>query len=110
VNVWEDRIFRVWEYSVSHDRLLIRSPKGAGHSRNVDLRFFGVTYMALGTLFRGLRVEVQTPEASRALLDSKAWEENSHVVILHSGQDRSIVVAASFAVEENERDIFDSGM
>ena len=50
-----DRIFRIWDYVVSHDQLLIRSyDKEKG---NIDLLFYGVEYFNCPTIFRGLIID-----------------------------------------------------
>ena len=43
----KNRNFQLWEYHVSHGSLLIRSPKRGEDTKNIDIVFAGVEYMAL---------------------------------------------------------------
>jgi hypothetical protein len=74
----EDRIFKVWEYQVSHGELLIRSQKSPATEAlvervaNVDIVFVGVEYMAVPRVFRGLEIHLAMSSERRdleALLD-----------------------------------------
>ncbi len=111
----EDRQFQVWEYQVSHGQLLIRSPKSPPTERaperttNVDISFLGVEYMSVPRVLRGLVLEQATPEEVRELgaLLGKAPERGAVVVLASAGR-RFFVVAHSFAVSENDWDIFES--
>lgn len=109
------RDFQVWEYQVSHGQLLIRSPKrpATGTSpecaTNVDLVCLGVEYMALPRALRGLEIESPTAEELRGLEATVgAPLTGEHVRILVSGGRRFPVVAATFAMVENDWDIFES--
>jgi hypothetical protein len=111
----EDRQFQVWEYQVSHGQLLIRSPKSPATERtperttNVDIAFLGVEYMSVPRVLRGLVLEQATPEEVRELgaLLGKPPERGAVVVLASAGR-RFFVVAHSFAVSENDWDIFES--
>ena len=109
------RIFKVWEYQVSHGQLLIRSPKAPEslsvpvQVTNLDLSFNGVEYMAIPRLLRGIElVEATAQELDllSGILDRSIELEN--VFVLRSGTHRFPIVAASFAASENSWDIFES--
>lgn len=103
-----DRRFQIWEFSVSHGRLLIRSPAGPESAKNIDLLFSGVQYMACARLMRGIRIEQPSTEDNevvtrlfRALRDS----EELHVLV--SAEGRNYIVAASAQLSENGKGLFD---
>jgi len=110
-----DRTFKVWEYQVSHGQLLIRSPKSPSTEQsvelltNIDLVCLGVEYMAVSSFLRGLELLPATANELNELGDllGKAIEPNS-VRVLASGGKRFPIVASSFALSENDWDIFES--
>jgi hypothetical protein len=51
-----DRIYRLWDYTVSHAQLLIRSPAGPGHPHNDDHMFAGVRLVSAPTTMTGMVV------------------------------------------------------
>jgi len=104
-----DRTFQVWLYKVSHGQLLIRSPKSEGQSTNLDLMFFGVRFIHLPMLFRGLEVaDSSVEEVSRSTTIVEHYGLSSKAYGLFSGSGRYWVLADSVEVEENDLDIFSS--
>ena len=110
-----DRVFKVWEYQVSHGQLLIRSPQAPAtntspeRTTNVDLVCLGVEYMAVPRAFRGLELLQPTRselEQIEALLGRSI--DSSSVRMLASEGKRFPVVASSFSLSENDWDIFES--
>ena len=113
--VTSDRVFKVWEYQVSHGQLLIRSPKapatGTAPERltNVDLVCLGVEYMSLPRLLRGIELSEPSSEELKQLESLLGRRiESGSVRILASEGRRFPVVAASFSLSENDWDIFES--
>lgn len=51
-----DRIFRMWDYCVSHDQCLIRSSGEGLNSPNIDVIFYGVSYLEIPSLFDGIKI------------------------------------------------------
>lgn len=103
------RMFQTWEFKVSHGQLLIRSPKDANHSTNIDLMFAGVEYMDLPRHLGQL--EVHEPDEtdisfSRERLPKRGSSDS--IFVLMSDSRRYRIVAAGMKVSENELDIFDS--
>jgi hypothetical protein len=110
-----DRVFKVWEYQVSHGQLLIRSPQAPAtntspeRTTNVDLVCLGVEYMALPRAFRGLALVHPTRnelEQLESLLGRPI--DSSNVRMLASEGKRFPVIASSFSLSENDWDIFES--
>jgi len=52
-----DRRFQVWQYTVSHGQLLIRSTKEGGHETQVDVLFKNVRALNIPVTFDGLAIE-----------------------------------------------------
>ncbi len=110
-----DRIFKIWEYQVSHGLLLIRSPKapalGVDPERhtNIDIIFREVAYMNLPSVFRGVKFGQASAEelGSLEVLLGKAFDPDLAHTLLSEGR-RFVVVAASVTVSENDWDIFES--
>ena len=51
------RTFQLWDYHVSHSRLLLRSPASPGDAKNQDILFYGVESLDIPTIFRGLEID-----------------------------------------------------
>jgi hypothetical protein len=68
------RRYQLWQYSVSHGQLLLRSPKDATHGTRVDVLFSGVRSLNLPTLIDGLSIEEsKEPAAVRDVGNLGAW-------------------------------------
>src|SRR5882757_8618623 len=110
-----DRVFKVWEYQISHGQLLIRSPKAPATGTspefltNVDLVCLGVDYVAVPRALNGLELLPPSPDEIRhfEILLGKAIAPDN-IRILASGGKRFSVVASSYALSENDWDIFES--
>jgi len=55
------RYFKVWAFSTSHTRLLLRSTKEDGWPTRIDLYFGGVSRMLLRPYYSGLRAGPADP-------------------------------------------------
>ncbi|MFI1470127.1 hypothetical protein [Streptomyces wuyuanensis] len=77
-----DRYFEVWQYSVGHGRLLLRStrdrpPATASSTRRptrIEVHFTGVGLMLLGPAYEGLVVRSATDEESSTVLRDRGIE------------------------------------
>jgi len=109
IHLFSNRTFQLWEYRVGHGSLLIRSPRGPDLKTNVDIVCAGVEYLAAPRFLRGLEIVEPTLEELQ-LLEQKLGRSllASTVRIFASSGQRFPIVAASFKLEENERDIFES--
>lgn len=106
------RTFRVWDLRVSHDQLLLRSPKNESHPSNIDIIFVGVEYIGIPTMFRGLRIDAPTDDDCKAAehaLGASIAAPN-RVYVLENNGHRHIIVAAGMKMYENELDIFESSL
>jgi hypothetical protein len=108
-----DRTFKLWDYHTSHNHLLLRSPKSPGSNRtppantNIDIKFFGVSYLNIPTLLRGF--EIVTPNVEEInTIDSlfpNRTAENKIFIIVSAG-NRYLLVAVGCEISENDLDIF----
>lgn len=90
------RVFKIWDYNVSHKQLLIRSPRTNGEVENIDVIFWGVEHISLASSFDGLSLE-------RGVANS---ETSIPVFAVGSGH----VIAAGCKVLVNQLEIFDSSL
>lgn len=104
-----DRSFQMWDYCVSHQQLLFRSPRSAVMTTNVDILLWGVKFLNLSTFMSGIVIEDALPEE---LLTAKnrfeLTSERGKGFCFISQNIRFLVVADNFKVFENTLDIFDS--
>ncbi|KHD06431.1 hypothetical protein PN36_12850 [Candidatus Thiomargarita nelsonii] len=99
----ELRSFRLWEFNVNHNQLLLRSPQ------NVDIAFVGVGYVELPTKLDGITIcQPSANEIERICerLGSSVAPDEIHV--LSSGGKRYLVVAKK--IWDNDLDIFESSL
>lgn len=105
-----DRKLRMWEYRVSHDQLLLRSPKD-GASRNLDIVFVGVQYVALPARLDGVEIGRGTEDdVLRAEQACGKPVAADRVFSVHTGGGQYMIVAASVRMFENDLDMFESSL
>lgn len=106
--VYSDRKFQLWNYSVSHGSLLIRSPKSLNVSNNIDLICLGVEYLSIPRHIDGLELVAATNEEVVLLSSLLQKDLNANTVrVVASYGRRFPIVAASFEISEHDRDIFE---
>jgi hypothetical protein len=106
-----DRRFRMWDYRVSHDQMLLRSPKSEEHLRNQDLVFVGVQYLELPTMLKELAlVEPKAVERERVAQVLGRSIPEDQVFVLSTGQSRFLVVAAAMRSFENDLSFLESSL
>ena len=107
----EEQHFQFWEYRVSHGQLLIRSPKSSRQTNNIDLVFKGVKYVCLPRYLKGIKMLNVTDEDRNQIEKVLAQQvEREHIRVLGSGGQKYYVVSEVFYIQENDREIFDSGL
>ena len=104
------RIFKVWDYRVSHQQLLIRSPQRPDTTTNIDLVFWGVKTFRLDTLLRGVDVRAAEAADIQALGLNDYVAAGAKVFLLSEGDHSAFVVSGGMKVLENDLDIFDSSL
>lgn len=106
-----DRIFKLWDYRVSHNQLLLRSPKTEAMPTNIDVAFVGVEYLDLPTELTSLAlVPAEDSDLDRIKEAFGKVALESEVFVIQTSTHRHIVVAAAMQVFENDLDIFESSL
>ena len=96
-----DHHFRLWDYDVSHDKLLLRSAESPSQPYNIDIVFYAVERLDIPTLFMG-GLEISEPDPSEGPRDGL-----NIFRIAADGQQYSIV-ALAYYVFKNRLDTTDS--
>lgn len=105
------RLFRLWDYNVSHNQLLLRSPRSPDVSKNIDIVFWGVQYIGIPTALAGIEIdEATTGDMQLAEQMLGRALDSSDVRPIVSRERRYLIVASGFKVLENELDIFESSL
>jgi hypothetical protein len=102
-----ERTFQMWDYHSSHSQLLLRSPKRPGITTNIDIKFFGVSYLNIPTIIRGCSIveaSAEEIEIVDALLPNRS--DASDIFIISSAGNRYPIVAINYKISENTLDIF----
>src|SRR5690348_4830420 len=105
---FRSQAFKVWDYSVSHRQLLLRSAAEDSGS-NVDLIFTDVSYVQLGTRLEDLVVRSATSSELRTLASrvGHVVDPSEAFVLEATGVPPGFVVAANVVVEKNDLDLFE---
>lgn len=106
-----ERVLKLWDYRVSHQQLLVRGPKGANQSKNLDIAFVGVRYLSIPSTMRGVSIEAANADEVRELqIVLGNLVEPDSIFVMCTGASRHIVVAAAMKIFENELEIFESSL
>lgn len=104
-----ERVFKIWDYSVSHRQLLLRSPKSEKQVDNVDVVFWGVEFISIPSILNGLSLR-QVGEDEVVSFRPSALKKNALVIRIDAGTEHGFVEAAGCKILENQVDIFDSSL
>jgi hypothetical protein len=106
-----DRHFRIWDYNVSHDQMLLRSAPTPDVSRNVDIIFWGVDYLGIPSRFTGVEIEEASPE-EEATMNPIVGQKcvKPKIYRLSTEGKRYLVAAVGFRVFENDLELFESSL
>lgn len=98
------RRFQVWEYSVSHAQLLLRSVRDGDHPTRVDVLFKNVGYMALPSAFMVDVIEELTGDELAMLegLAAGALRDGRTAFRLATADGEGLVVAGVMVSAEDE--------
>jgi len=100
-----DRYFVVSDFLISHGQLLLRSEKAKGHGVNIDIIFFGTTYMQLFTYLHGvtIRIAKNKGDIDYGSVSSHLSYKDNYLFEIETGKGEVYYIAASFfKVYENE--------
>jgi hypothetical protein len=105
------RAFQLWEYRVSHQQLLIRSPKTDKFNKNIDVIFRGVKLMDIITSLDEVKFEKPQKNDFQSL--NPIWFKDDspyELYILASENRRNKIVAVGIQVIENNLDLFETSL
>lgn len=104
------RMFQLWDYTVSHQQMLLRSPiMPAVADDNIDIFLWGVAYVDLPTRLDGLSISWANPdEASEITRLLPGSIHSPRVFCFESNSHRYRIAASGLEVLRNQLDIFDS--
>jgi hypothetical protein len=86
--------FKMWEYRVSHQSLLIRNIKSAGG--NTDMIFMGVEYLNIPVLLNGVEVFLcEDGDVVKNKVDFFSSGESSKIYFVRSGGGEGFVISFS---------------
>ena len=103
--IGEPRKFLIWEYTVSHSQLLLRSPREGGYPTRIDVVFKNVDFLSVGTTAVLDRIE----EVERAEIERLGGQ--AAMIALTGGQrgyrlsgpsTDGLVLSGAFAIHEDE--------
>ncbi|MEV8637569.1 hypothetical protein AB0395_38595 [Streptosporangium sp. NPDC051023] len=97
------RGFQVWQYSVSHSTLLLRSVNVAGFSTRIDVVFVGVELMLIRPTYSKLIIFCVEGDEKREILVNESEEVIGKQLFLLDGK-ASYVVAGGFSWHEDAGD------
>ncbi|MCZ0204543.1 hypothetical protein OZK63_03830 [Streptomyces sp. UMAF16] len=97
-----DRYFKVWQYTVSHRRLLLRSSRDRPPDTRIDIHFGNVDLLLLRPAYDGLVIrQADDEECEQVGLDYGVEVEPGRLFVLGGGL-RSFVLSAPPQWHEDE--------
>jgi hypothetical protein len=106
-----DRHFQMWDYTVSHQQLLVRSPADSEIVDNIDLVFWGVRFIGIPTSLAGAAIwEASPPELAHLAAGAAGKFALRGAFCVLSGDNTYFIAASGLVVHRNQLDIFDSSL
>lgn len=98
-----EKIFRLFDYYISHQHMLLRSSAGSGDGENLDLIFGAVQYVEMLSILHGVRITRPTREEAASVEARSGADTNGGVLVyaLDSGGRRFYVVASTLWIHKN---------
>src|SRR6185295_3956130 len=103
-----NRDFQLWDYTVTHKQLLLRSPRGPNVADNIDIVFWSVRYLNLQTALRGLAIDLASTQDAASVEAIFGGAPDVSVIRIDTSEKQFFIAAGGFRVLQNDRDIFDS--
>ncbi len=97
-----DRYFKVWQYTVSHRRLLLRSTRDMPPATRIDLHFGAVSIMLLRPSYDGLIIRRASDEECQKISLDYGFEVRPGRLFALGGDLKSFVVSAPPQWHEDE--------
>lgn len=97
--------FQVWNFTVSHDQLLIRK-RHRDKETNHDIYFTGVVYFELPSIFEEVAIE-EPEEKDYVYIATRTTSEYKNLYVLRIEGKKYYVAAAHMCNEENSLEIYE---
>lgn len=102
-----ERYFKVWQYSVSKSRLLLRSTRDSPPATRIDIHFGAVGLMLLRPYYDGISIR-RSSEQERALVDVRYDSADIAGELFLIGEElKSFVISAAPQWHEDEGGFYD---
>ena len=107
-----NRYFTVYDYTVSHGKLLIRSDKRKGYDVNIDIIFFDTQFMQIFTMLEGLTIRLldETSMIDYETVAKYLNYESSNLFELESKHEKYYIAASFVRVFENRLEFHESSL
>ena len=107
---YPERFFQFWSYTVSWQRLILRSTKSSGVPTRIDINFLSVDAIKISSTFQGLVVRSPTKSESNDIESDAGFVETDGIhnfYFLESGSGWGYVIAAGMVIREDEGEYYD---
>src|SRR5215831_18564910 len=98
------RMFQVWDYTIGHKQLLLRSTKGNPSDNRIDVYFKDVGAICLPTVLNGLKIS-EAGDVDRSVLLSKMTNETVNgrkLYLIESSAFQGYLLAGMIAWHEDD--------
>lgn len=101
------RYFKVWQYTVSHCRLLLRSTRGDTANTRIDVHFGAISAMLLRPYYDGLTIRRASEDELTFVTGASGEVPRGAVVHIIDGEYPSFVVSGQVQWHEDEGEYSD---
>ena len=108
-----DRYFTLFDIVVSHGQLLLRSQKTEELTHNIDIVFFGTTYIQSFSRLKGVqikRLEEHTNIINYNTVKEYLNYDNKYLFEIESNEEKYYVAASFVRVFENQLEFSESSL
>lgn len=100
-----NRIFKLWYYTVSHKQMLLRSIR-KGDGCNLDIYFSDVSYVEMPMEMDGIQI-LKTEKEDREYITSKIGSTDKVITVLMHRGHKYYVVSSVMKIFENDLSMFE---
>lgn len=108
-----DREFRIWNYTVSHCSLLLRSEMsfiGGDNfseelSYNIDIEISGVSFIGIPTTLRNLKIKEISEDLLPGHIDKELCKYDLKIFEFEEENERYYIIAAGLMIATNKWDL-----
>ncbi len=107
-----ERYFTIWEYTVSHGQLLLRSDKRKGYKNNIDIVFGATNYVQLFSALSGLTIRMVDKKmmTNYDSLNRHLNHENNNLFEIESQNEKYYIAASFVKVYENDLEFYETSL